>query len=107
VKTTFSRIIIIGDCYDAEKSGFHAGSRACVPFFFPGYSQNPIFKLPDESNEGYMYGYICKIYSCIFMLPNHDPGDCQTAGMAVTIISSRSGEATPPESDEVEDRSLP
>jgi hypothetical protein len=44
VKTTFSRIIIIASNYDAEKSGFHAGSRACVLFFFKGYSQNPIFK---------------------------------------------------------------
>ena len=33
VKTTFFRIIIRGDYYDAEKSGFHAGSRACVLFF--------------------------------------------------------------------------
>ena len=44
VKTTFFRIIIIASNYDAEKSGFHVGSRACVLFFFLGYSQNPIFK---------------------------------------------------------------
>jgi hypothetical protein len=37
-------LIIIASNYDAEKSGFHAGSRACVLFFLKGYSQNPIFK---------------------------------------------------------------
>ena len=48
VKTTFFRIIIRGDYYDAEKSGFHAGSRACVLFFLEGYSQNHIFNVfPD------------------------------------------------------------
>jgi len=44
VKITFYRIIIIASNYDAEKSGFHAESRACVLFSPPGYSQNPIFK---------------------------------------------------------------
>ena len=33
VKATFFRIIIIASNYDAEKSGFHAESRACVLFF--------------------------------------------------------------------------
>ena len=44
VKTTFFRIIIRGDYYDAEKSGFHAESRVRALSFFPGYSENLIFK---------------------------------------------------------------
>ena len=49
--TNLWNLIIIASNYDAEKSGFHAGSRACVLFFLKGYSQNPIFKGQTKAKE--------------------------------------------------------